>query len=113
MTKRTYNLLELVPRTLAEWENDGDRVRILLPRFGSGRIGRFLERHLKSSPIRVRLDEFGSAVWQLCNGKRNVQEIADSLLARFGSRIQPVHDRLATFFRQLEHRGLIEWAGLE
>ncbi|HEX9636924.1 MAG TPA: PqqD family protein [Acidobacteriota bacterium] len=110
MPQQVQNLLELVPRRLAAFE-PGERqtVDLLLPRYGSSRIGHWLERHLRSAPIRVRLDEFGSAVWRLCDGRRNVHQIAQELERAFGARIQPVYDRLARYFRSLERRKLIEW----
>ena len=114
MVKQQHNLLELIPKPAVDSEtSEKQTVNLLLPRYGEGRIGKFLERHLKSTPIKVKLDEFGSEVWQLCNGRRRVSEIGHVLEKKFGEKVEPVNDRLALFFKQLERGKCIQWIGFE
>ena len=106
--------MDLIPRPIVASETaENHRVHLLLPRYGSGKIGRLLEQMIKSSPVRVKLDDLGSAVWQLCNGQRNVGEIARTIDQKFGDRARPVNERLAIFFRVLERQKLIEWVETE
>jgi hypothetical protein len=110
MAKPVRNLYELVPvqrRTFDE--NDDGTVDVLLPRYGEGRVGRLMKRVLSREPVRVHLDDVGTSVWHLCDGERSVQEIAESLHEKFGSRIEPVYDRLEMFLEQMRTSGLIEW----
>ena len=95
------NLLELVPARNQDFEIDGEKVIILLPKFRSGLAKRFIQPRLKRKNFRIQLDEIGSAFWQQMDGKRNVQEIASVLQERFGERIAPVYDRLGVFIANM------------
>ena len=102
---------DMVPCHAMPWElTEYETVRVLVSRYGDGRIGKFLERHLKASPIRIKLDEFGSAAWQLCNGRRPLREIAVAMEKKFGERIQPVEQRVAWYFQDLARKQLVTWA---
>lgn len=76
-------------------------VVLLMPRYPTfaGRImGKLLRR---STHIRVKLDELGSAVWRLIDGKRSIREIGEEIEARFGDAAAPVQARLAEFLKIL------------
>ncbi|HVO76412.1 MAG TPA: PqqD family protein, partial [Candidatus Bathyarchaeia archaeon] len=72
----------------------------------------FLPRH-KSPNIKIQLDEIGSEVWLFCDGKRTVGEIAELAKEKFQERIEPCHERLGVFFRQLERARFIAYVNLE
>lgn len=84
-------------------------VEVFVPRYGEGRVGRFLGRFLRNEPVRLKLDEIGTLTWELCDGSHPVLTIADRLRERFGEEVEPVYDRLAVFFMQMEKREMIEW----
>lgn len=108
---RQLNLLEMVPRPCVQWEETNDRrVTLLMPRFGSGRLGRWLEERLHPNPVRIKLDEIGSATWQFVDGSRTVGEIGEALQTQFGATVEPIYDRLAIFFKHLERQNLIALA---
>lgn len=58
---------------------------------------------------RLNLDEVGSFVWERCTGLENVQEIGEKLAKKFGSKVEPVHERLSLFFQSLEKSKSITW----
>ncbi len=104
------NLLEMVPRRDQEWiDTEEGLVKILIPRYGRSRLGRWVAGRLSRPNIPVRLDEVGSSVWRACDGIATVQEIASTVEARFGDRIAPVHERLGKFFAALERGRFIRW----
>ena len=108
------NLLDLIPRRIVEYEIDDERiVTVLMPRFRNRVMKRLFEPRLKRPFLKVKLDDVGSEVWLLCDGTRNVREIADTLRERFGSRIEPCHDRLGLFFQQLERARFIHYGNLD
>lgn len=108
------NLLELVPRRTAEHETDETGiVTVLMPRFRNRIMKRLFEPRHKSPFIKIKLDDIGSEVWLLCDGARNVGEIAESLRGKFGERIEPCYDRLGKFFRQLEQARFIAYTNFE
>ena len=110
MTVRGANLLDLIPeRTKAFRDEENGTVTVLVPRFGDGKMGRFLQRFIGKSPITLHLDEIGTAVWRLCDGRRSVYEIGGRLKEQFGDRIEPVYERLGVFLRQMKKAGIIDW----
>ncbi len=57
----------------------------------------------------VHLDEFGSYIWQLIDGKRNILEIGELFLEKFGDEAQPLYERLAKYFHILDSYSFIKW----
>ena len=107
------NLLEMVPERILEWTDSGDgKVKVLVPRYGGSRLGRWIAGRIGRPHISVNLDDIGSSVWLACDGRATVQEIARSLESEFGERIAPVHERLGKFFAELERGRLIRWRGI-
>ena len=108
------NLLELVPCRMIEYEMSEDVIVTLqAPRFKSRFMRRWIEPRLKRPFLKVELDEIGSSVWMLCDGNRNVKDIAELMRRRFGERIEPCYERLGLFFQQLEANRFITYSNLE
>ncbi len=108
--ERGRRLLSLRPqRTLESWKVD--------PRTGFvvvthpkpfGRAEARLARLLRGSPIvNRRLDEYGSAIWVLCDGAHTVEEIARELEGRFHERFEPALPRTIKFVSLLAKTGLV------
>jgi hypothetical protein len=112
--QREVNLLDLIPKRTVEYEvqNDGN-VTLLVPRFRSGLLKKLVQPRLKRPYLKVKLDELGSAVWLLCDGRRSVKDIATPLRVRFHENIEPCYDRLAVFMRQLEGNRFICYVNFE
>ncbi len=112
--KSEVNLLDLIPERMIEFEVDESRiVTVLAPRFRNRLMKRLLDPRLKNPCLKVKLDDIGSEVWLLCDGKRNVKEIAELLREKFKERIESCYDRLGVFFSQLENARFISYANLE
>jgi hypothetical protein len=95
------NLLDLRPKRNLEWETAGDRVILLVPRF-RGRISNKLLAPLFARPnIRVKLDSFGSYVWNRCDGGTTVMDIGEGMAETFGEPLDPLYDRIGRFLRTL------------
>jgi len=108
------NLLDLIPRRIAEYEVDDARiVTVLIPRFSNRIMKRLFEPRLKRPFHRIKLDDIGSEAWLLCDGTRNVGEIAELMREKFNERIEPCYDRLGLFFRQIERARFIAYTNLE
>ncbi|MFA4948495.1 MAG: PqqD family protein [Candidatus Krumholzibacteriia bacterium] len=113
-TRADVNLLDLVPRRIAEHEIDEARiVTVLMPRFRNRLMKHLFEPRHRNPYINIKLDDIGSEIWLLCDGTRNVGEIAVLMKEKFNERIEPCNDRLALFFRQLEQAQFISYANLE
>lgn len=108
--KKVRNLLELVPERKRDFKELSDgTVEIIIPRYGDTAVGRVIERFLKSSPVKVKLDKIGAFTWHLCDGEHSVQAIGERLEEAFGASVDPLYERLGLFFKQMERRGLIDW----
>ncbi len=57
----------------------------------------------------IYLDEFGSFVWNHCDGLQPIYQIAQSLYERFGEKVDPVYERLGAFMRLLAYQKLISY----
>lgn len=88
---------EARPRRLLEWREEGGRCVLLRPRFGTSRLGRWLNGLAGDPHYRIRLDDIGTHVWKSCDGRTSLVEIARSMRLAFGDRIEPADERLARF----------------
>jgi len=106
--KGDINLLDLKPKRTVKWKR-GEKVTIIVPK-ARNIIGKHFCDALGIKPTyNIHLDEFGSAVWNLCDGKRTIKEIADELKLKFGKTVEPLYGRLAEFIRILKNEGLIKF----
>ncbi len=111
--KNEINLLELTPTTNYQHEiNEEGLVDVLVPRFKSKFMQKFIPKG-RSLYIRANLDEIGSKVWCLIDGKTKVFEIAESLKNDLGEKAEPIYPRLNLFLTQLYHNGFIYFLELK
>jgi hypothetical protein len=108
--KPVANLLDFVPSRCIDCETAEDgRVVLLRPKFLRGLLARWVQPHLGKPFYRIRLDEVGSAVWSLVDGRRNVGEIAEAIGRSFGPRVEPPHERVGLYLRELEKGRMIRF----
>ena len=108
--KDTTNLLDLIPVRNLEWvDNEQNLVVLLKPKFSNRWLAKYILPRMKRPNYRISLDAFGSAVWNSCDGKNTVAEIGEKLKKEFGDRVEPVYERLALFFQQLERSRFIRF----
>ena len=94
------NLFDLRPARCFGSETRDGRTVVLVPKFRGRWLRRF--RHLLAAPdFRVRLDDEGTFVWEQCDGRSTVLEIADRLHGRLGGDPAQVHERVARFVKRL------------
>lgn len=105
---RYRHIAEMVPIRAAKWRKTNGRVVLVMPRFRSSVGKAFLKILRKKNVIKVHLDDVGSTVWLLCDGKRHVKEIAEEIHKKFGERVEPLYGRLANFFMTMEKYGFIK-----
>ena len=98
-----------VPRRRLDWrELESGNCVVLRPRFGQGRIGRWLAGKLGDPCYRIRLDDVGTFIWKACDGATPLTEIAGRLRTEFGKRVEPADERLAHFVQSMLRSGMIE-----
>jgi len=57
----------------------------------------------------IALDEMGSFIFPLIDGKRTVEDIAQLVKERFGEAAEPLYDRLVQYMRILHNNGFIRY----
>jgi len=80
-TKEKINLLEVIPcrNEHIKAEQEGETIVLSFPRFKRSWMSRYLLPKGMSKDIHVRLEEHGTAVWNLIDGQRTVREIIEKL----------------------------------
>ena len=86
---------------------------LLAPRFKNRFLRRWLLPRFKRPFFKVELDDIGSSLWLLCDGERNVKEIARIIREHFDERVEPCYDRMGMFFQQLEGARFITYTNLD
>ena len=93
-----------------KWETNGIGFTVILvPKFGTHILGKWLASKMVEPNYRLNLDAIGTFVWQQCDGMRDFKEIANSMSKKFGSKVDPVHQRLTHFFQSFEKSKSITW----
>ncbi len=109
--KISANYLEKIPSIPTElgWNQDGDgKVTLEIKNKGwANKIAQTLFKRPKVSYI--HLDEFGSFVWTLIDGERDLTTIGEKVKEHFGENVEPLYPRLAKFFQILDSYGFVDW----
>lgn len=61
----------------------------------------------------VHLDEMGSFIWPIMDGKMNLTGIGKLVEEKFGENTNPLYERLAKYFQILDSYGFVEWVNKE
>lgn len=107
-SKEKINLLDTIPVCSSHikmaWE--GEYIVLAFPRFKHAWMQRFLLP--KGMPdIHVTLEEHGTAIWQLIDGRRTVGEIVELMGEHFHNEAGYA-SRVTTYFMQLQKDGFIQ-----
>lgn len=104
------NTLDLTPFRLYEYSvTDENLVTVLIPKFRNKIAQRLLPGKIKSAEFKVKLEKFGSKVWLLSDGSRNVGEIITEAENEFGEEISPADERISKYIFQLYDKSLISF----
>lgn len=103
------NFLELIPIKTEQYKaikTETGITQILVPR--NGMLDRIV-RVFKKTPevMKIDLDEYGTFVWNLIDGKRNIKEIGEQLNLEFGDEVEPLYERLVIYINILRNNKFI------
>lgn len=97
----------LIPDTIGWSHEDGI---VTLDIENKGVFNRIFQVILKKPKVsHIHLDEFGSCIWLLIDGNRNLIEIGELFSKQFGDKANPLYERLAKYFQTLDSYGFIKW----
>jgi hypothetical protein len=103
------NLFDLIPHISERLttEKEGELSVIAFPRFRTKFMMFFVPKK-KSSHIRIRLDEHGTAVWSLIDGRKTIKQISDALADHFNHE-ENYEYRVAKHFEHLHKSGFVKF----
>ena len=103
------NLFDLIPHISEHitTEKEGELSVITFPRFRSKFMQKYFVPKNKSATIHIRLEENGTAVWDLIDGRRTIREITE-LLAEHFEHEENYEYRIAAYFSQLYKQGFVK-----
>ncbi len=109
MKKGKQNLFDLIPYKSEHitTEFEGELSVISFPRFRSKFMLKYFTPKNKSATIRIRLEEHGTAVWNLIDGEKTVREITGLLSDHFNNE-ENYEYRIAMYISQLDKQGFIK-----
>jgi hypothetical protein len=108
-------ILEMVPQPLVnsrESRVDGfSQVVLLEPRFRNGPLAGWLQSRLPTERayVEVRLEAFGSTIWRLLDGCRNVADIMRGFVAAHPDQADNASERVWLFLQGLERHGFVSF----
>lgn len=103
------NYLEKVPvkKEGMRWEQD-DNGSVTLYVHNVGIMNRIAQKLFKKPEYtQVHLDDNGSFIWPLIDGKKNIVELGELVKMHFGEAAEPLYPRLAKFIQILESYGFV------
>ena len=106
MKQNLFDIIPIISKHITT-EKEGALSVITFPRFSSKFMQKCFVPKNKSAVIRIRLDEHGTAVWSLIDGKRSVKEITELLADRFQHE-ENYEYRVAEFMLQLYRQGFLK-----
>ncbi len=107
--EKKVNFFELVPVKNKKFEKkENGRVVIIHPKFNSKPFT-YLLKYMRRPNFRIELDEYGSFIWEKCDGTRTVGEIVHLLRENFGEDVEPASERGTMFFMELYRSGFIRY----
>ena len=105
------NYLERIPKRSGKinWSADDNGI-VTLEIENKGVFNTIAQKLLKKPKISyIHLDEIGSFVWPLIDGKKNIIELGEAVEAEFGEKAHPLYERLAKYFQILDSYGFVCW----
>lgn len=111
---KDINFLELTPFRKVDFETlENSLIRLKIPRFKSQFAQKYLIPKRQSKFIYANLDEYGSACMEFIDGNRNVYEISNLMLEKFGDTIEPVFERVSGYLGKMYKTGFLDFKEFE
>lgn len=111
--KKEKNYLDYVPAISEKntWDVGEDGV-VTIHMVHAGFYDRIAQKFFHRPRVsHIKLEEYGSFIWQLIDGKRTVGEIAQQMKEKYGTKAEPLYDRLVQYMKILRNNDFIYYCG--
>lgn len=105
------NYLERIPvrNDKITWTSD-DKCIVTLQIENKGFFNFLAQKFFKKKRTSyIHLDEMGSFIWSLLDGKTNILDLGKDVSEKFGEKCNPLYERLAEYIRRLESYSFISF----
>ncbi len=105
------NYLERIPsqKEGLRWSLDNNG-NVILNMENNGFFNRVAQKLFKKPKISyIHLDETGSFLWLLIDGKKDLRTLGELVDKQFGKKAHPIYERLLQYFRLLESYNFITY----
>ena len=105
------NYLERIPvrKETIKWTCDDNGIVTLMIE-NKGVFNKIAQVFFKKPKISyIHLEEFGSFIWQIVDGKRDILELGKMVEEHFGEKSHPLYERLAKYFTMLDNCGFVKF----
>ena len=106
---KNENYLDRIPlrNSAIGWSVNG-KGKVILEIENKGIFNLIAQKLFKKNRISyVHLDDFGSFVWQIIDGKKDITAMGVQVKGHFGERAEPLYERLAKYVQILSSYGFI------
>ncbi len=108
--KRQENMLDCIPaknEKIATRLSEGGLVQLLVRQ--DGMLRKFTRRFVMKIPetTTIDLDCYGSFIWGLIDGRKDIYGIGILLKERFGVDVEPLYERLCRYMKIMENNGFV------
>lgn len=105
------NYLEKIPvrSSYIKWTQSDDG-KVTLEIENTGFFNRMAQKFFKKPKVSyVHLDNMGSFIWPVIDGKKDILSLGEFVKERFGDECEPLYERLAKFFQILASYNFISF----
>lgn len=109
-TKTSNNYLEYVPtkKALLRYSTDDNGI-VTLEKENKGIVNAVAQKLLKKPKISyIHLDEMGSYIWLLIDGKASILQMGQLVKQKFGDDCEPLYERLSQYIKILASNGFVD-----
>lgn len=107
--KKKENYLEYIPEINKEHEWSVDEDIVTVNYINKGFYNKLAQKIFKSPRVsHIELDKFGSYIWQQIDGEKNILEISELVKIEFGKKVEPLYERICTYFNTLSNENFID-----
>ncbi len=98
---------DLIPVRKVDYEVDENHVVLKFRNSKKGFIEKLFFKNKREVTYNIDLDEIGSFLWLLIDGKKSVKELIEKSVEKFDDKVSPADQRVKLFLKQMNENQLI------
>ena len=112
--KQEGNYLDRIPKRKTGMDFTEEDGIVTLNIENKGVFNKIAQKFFKKPKISyIHLDEFGSFVWLISDGRDDITSLGERVKEKFAEKAEPLYPRLAKYFQILDSYKFIEWVDTE